>query len=228
MRTNFKQGLPAAHGSAQAGLAPVVIIIIALVVIGGGTFAIKKAADSTKATEEKAKQEQAAKDSAAQAEAAAAAEATKAARVLHIKLDEQNKSGQKGEATITQVGTSTVKVIVNITGKPSGVAQPAHIHLGSCPNPGAVKYPLTSVGKGASQTELPMTLDQLLSELPLAINVHKSAADIKTYTSCGDLKAENIKSAEATPAAPEKTADVTPKSTSVIYSASGFSPKTKQ
>jgi len=175
MRTNTKQGL-----------APLAVIIIALLVIGGGGYGLKKAVDKKTERKEKEKQEQVEKEKVEKEEAE---EAANAARTIHIKLDEQNKSGQKGEATITQIGTSTVKVIVNITGKPSGTAEPAHIHLGVCPKPDAVKYPLTNVDKGASQTEIPnLTLDELLAGLPLAINVHKSAADIKTYTACGNIE----------------------------------------
>src|SRR3989338_7507273 len=146
---------------------------------------------------------------------------------LQVTLGEQNKSGQNGQAVITQLGTSTVKVIVTIAGKPSSVAQPAHIHLGSCPTPGAVKYPLTNVGKGASQTEIPnMTLEQLLSELPLAINVHKSAAELKTYVACGDIVKEE-KMTETKNDAP-KTGAVAEmkKETKVNYTAAGFAPKT--
>ena len=115
--------------------------------------------------------------------------------MLKVTLGELNKSGQTGEALITGVGTDSIKVNITLTGKVSTAAQPAHIHIGACPKPDAVKYPLTNVEKGVSETTLPVTLDQLLSELPLAVNVHKSAADAKTYTSCGDIKAENITAA---------------------------------
>jgi plastocyanin len=160
---------------------------------------------------------------------------------VHLKLDEQNKSGQKGEVTITQIGTSTVKVIVSITGKPSKVPQPAHIHLGACPTPGAVKYPLTNIEKGASQTELQgVTLEKLLSELPLAVNVHKSEADAKVYTSCGNIenKKEEVSKGEEKKADAMKADSETKKETGkptaaeekkevkVNYTEGGFAPKT--
>jgi len=59
--------------------------------------------------------------------------------------------------------------------------------MGACPGVGAVKYPLTSIVNGASTTVLSVTLDQLKKELPLAINVHKSATEVSTYTACGPL-----------------------------------------
>ncbi len=183
--------------NSKQGLAPVAAIIIALIVIAGGGYGVKKAADSRSEKKAKEKAEQAEMMQKEQEEKEAKEKEEMMSRVIHVKLSEQNKSGQSGEATITQIGTSTVKVIVSITGKPSGMVQPAHIHLGACPTPGTVKYPLTSVEKGASQTEIQnLTLDDLLSGLPLAINVHKSAADIKTYTSCGDVKAENVMSGD--------------------------------
>lgn len=198
----------------KQGLAPLAAIIIGLIVLGGGGYAIKKSADGKK--EKKAKEEQAVAV-AKEAEKEALEKRLEAAigTSVHIKLDEQNKSGQKGEVTITQTGTSTVKVIVSITGKPSSVSQPAHIHVGACPNPGAVKYPLTNVEKGASQTDLPLTLAQLLSELPLAINVHKSAAEASVYTSCGNIASGTQANAEASG-----------KETKVSYTSAGFSPKT--
>ena len=104
--------------------------------------------------------------------------------MVKVTLDPQNNSGQSGTATITEV-QGKAKVILNLTGEPSKVAEPAHIHTGSCANLGGVKYPLTDVGNGASQTTLSVSLAQLLSE-PFAINVHKSAQDINVYVACGD------------------------------------------
>jgi len=105
---------------------------------------------------------------------------------ITIILSEQNDSEQSGTATLIEVD-GKVMVTVNTTGGMADVAQPAHIHVGECPEVGAVKYPLTNVVNGVSETTLDVTLDQLKSELPLGINVHKSAAESKIYTSCGDL-----------------------------------------
>ena len=103
-----------------------------------------------------------------------------------VTLLEQNKSGESGTATLSEVD-GKVKVTLNLTGAPAGVTQPAHIHVGKCPDVGAVKYPLTSPVKGVSETMLDVTLAQLKSELPLGINVHKSAEEAKVYVACGDL-----------------------------------------
>ena len=101
-----------------------------------------------------------------------------------VQLKEQNKSGETGTATITPQGSKT-QVALQIEGAPAE-AQPAHIHDGTCasldPKP---RIPLQNVVNGKSTT----TLDMPMSEVTKgAINVHKSASDIKTYVACADLK----------------------------------------
>lgn len=103
-----------------------------------------------------------------------------------VTLSQQNKSGESGTATLAEVD-GKVTVTLNLTGAPADVTQPAHIHVGACPDVGAVKYPLTSPVNGVSETVLDVTLDQLRSELPLGVNVHKSAKEVSVYVSCGDL-----------------------------------------
>lgn len=49
---------------------------------------------------------------------------------MTVKLDEQNKSGESGTATITPQGSKT-QIVLDIKGAPDA-AQPAHIHAGSC------------------------------------------------------------------------------------------------
>lgn len=106
--------------------------------------------------------------------------------VVTVELSEQNDSGESGTAKLTEVD-GKVYVSLSLTGAPADVMQPAHIHVGACPDVGAVKYPLTSPVNGASETVLDVTFDQLRSELPLGINVHKSDTEAKVYVSCGDL-----------------------------------------
>lgn len=103
-----------------------------------------------------------------------------------ISLAEQNDSGESGTASLTEEN-GNVRVVLTMTGAPKDVTQPAHIHVGACPDVGAVKYPLTFPVNGTSETMLEVNLDQLSSELPLAINVHKSGAEANVYVSCGDL-----------------------------------------
>lgn len=103
-----------------------------------------------------------------------------------VALAEQSNSKESGTAMLKEVN-GKVMVTLNVTGEPKGAIQPAHIHIGACPNPGAIKYPLTNVVDGKSETTLDVTMDKLREELPLAVNVHKSAAQSKVYVSCGNL-----------------------------------------
>ncbi|OGL72721.1 hypothetical protein A3F28_03290 [Candidatus Uhrbacteria bacterium RIFCSPHIGHO2_12_FULL_57_11] len=105
---------------------------------------------------------------------------------ITIVLSEQNDSGESGTSTISEAdGKITIRV--DLSGAPADVTQPAHIHLGSCADLGAVKYPLVFSVDGASTTTLEVSLSQLLSALPLAINVHKSGSEAGVYVSCGDI-----------------------------------------
>lgn len=108
---------------------------------------------------------------------------------LQVGLAEQNDSLQEGVATLVPEGSRT-RVIINIDGASAESVEPAHIHTGVCPTPSAVKYPLADVVNGTSETVLDISLEQLLAQLPLAINVHKSSKELKSYVSCGDFPDE--------------------------------------
>ena len=104
-----------------------------------------------------------------------------------VTLAAENSSGESGTVTLTEDNGKT-KVSLTVSGYATSVAQPAHIHVGSCPGVGAVKYPLTNVVNGKSETTIDVTIDQLKAIEPLAINVHKSQAEAGSYVSCGALK----------------------------------------
>jgi hypothetical protein len=104
-----------------------------------------------------------------------------------IALEQTGVSGQSGTAIFESAGDST-RVTITMIGKKSTVPQPSHIHLGKCPTPGNVKYPLNNVVDGKSVTTLAVKIDDLFSMLPLAVNVHKSVEEASIYTACGDLR----------------------------------------
>lgn len=106
---------------------------------------------------------------------------------MTISMMAQNNSEQSGTATLSEEN-GEVKVVLSLKGGSFTDPQPAHIHVGSCPTPGAVQFPLTDVVNGTSETMIKTTLAELKAKGPFAVNVHKSAADVKTYTSCGDIK----------------------------------------
>ncbi|HKX39723.1 MAG TPA: hypothetical protein VJO99_01085, partial [Burkholderiaceae bacterium] len=90
-------------------------------------------------------------------------------------------------ATLTPQGDKT-QVVIKLAGAPEGTPQPAHIHDGSCAKLDAKpRVPLQNVVGGNSTTTLDMKLADIMSKGG-AINVHKSAADLKTYVACGDMK----------------------------------------
>jgi len=94
--------------------------------------------------------------------------------------------GQSGVATVEDTAEGVV-VMLTLSGYDSTVPQPAHIHLGACPDVGGVEYPLSNVVDGSSSTTLDASYDDLMAGLPLAINVHKSGDEASVYTACGDL-----------------------------------------
>ncbi len=107
------------------------------------------------------------------------------------KMMEQNNSGQSGTVSFTvSPDGSTLTVEINISGG-SDVPQPAHIHKGSCDNLDPKPfYPLSNVVNGKSVTVITAAdiegLDYQNSN-QFAVNVHKSAAEVSTYVSCGDI-----------------------------------------
>ena len=114
--------------------------------------------------------------------------ASKGGKSITVKMGAQNKSGETGTAKLTAEGADKTRVEISLKGGPKGVDQPAHIHEGSCakldPKP---KQGLENVVDGKSTTVVPMSLADL-SKGGLAINVHKSKEDIKTYVSCGNIR----------------------------------------
>ena len=107
------------------------------------------------------------------------------AKSVNVRMHAQNKSGESGSAKLTPQGADKTRVEISLKGAPKGTPQPAHIHEGSCakldPKP---KYGLENVVDGKSSTVVPQGIDAVRG---MAINVHKSADDLKTYVSCGDI-----------------------------------------
>jgi hypothetical protein len=116
-----------------------------------------------------------------------------------VQLQAQNNSGESGTATLTDMGNNQTKVTLNLSGAPAGVAQPAHIHEGTCANLNPTpKYPLTNVMDGKSDTTVNVSLSSIMTG-GFAINVHKSAAEVSTYFSCGNIPASSGGSSQVAP-----------------------------
>lgn len=134
---------------------------------------------------------------------------------LLVNLKPVGESGVKGFAALsfTKLGTTTsvtgsttgsVKVRIELwdkqmkpmlaelsstspTSTPTTTARPAHIHSGTCASTGAVKWALNPVVNGRSETVVDVSLHDLLNG-PYYVNVHKSATELQTTISCGDIK----------------------------------------
>ena len=104
-----------------------------------------------------------------------------------IPLDTLNDSGVTGSVTLVDVGPNRTRVDVDVE-PGDNPDMPAHIHPGTCanlvPQP---KYPLLNVVSGASSTVVPASMTELLGG-DLAINLHRSNEDLRTYTACADLR----------------------------------------
>jgi len=171
----------------KRGFAPIIALIIILLALGGGGayYAVKKQKErNVPPGKEEVKETK--KDN----------ETAKKTSVT-LSLNALNDSGQKGTAVLTDVDGIKTKVVVEVGSGPAGIAQPAHIHLGACPSPGAVTYPLKNVVNGRSETMLDVALITLKEKLPLALNVHKSAEGAKVYVACGDLPKEEFDKLDA-------------------------------
>lgn len=103
-----------------------------------------------------------------------------------ITLRTLNASGVTGTVSFGDLGGRTgVEIAVNPGGNPD---MPAHIHPGTCDNlTPQPKYPLENVKNGASKTVVPASINELFAG-NLAVNVHKSNDDLKTYTACVEIK----------------------------------------
>ena len=110
-----------------------------------------------------------------------------AAATKTVSLATLNGSGVSGTATLTDAGNGQTQVVIKVDAA-GNADMPAHVHPGTCatldPKP---KYPLSDVKDGASTTTIAVALADL-TKSAFAVNLHKSADDIKTYTACGDIK----------------------------------------
>jgi hypothetical protein len=102
-----------------------------------------------------------------------------------ITLRTLNDSGVTGTVSFGDLGGRTgVEIAVDPGGNPD---MPAHIHPGTCDNlTPQPKYPLLNVKNGVSKTVVPASIDELFAG-NLAVNVHKSNDDLKTYTACVEI-----------------------------------------
>lgn len=158
----------------------VVIVVLGIVVIGGGyfLFASNSATSPDQATTAEHESEEVMEDE----------DNDSMSKTMTVVLNEQNDSGQAGSASLIEKNGKTKVVILELDDFIAGVSQPAHLHSGTCLALGEVSYPLTNLIDGNSETVLDVDLNTLISDFPLALNVHKSTDEAGVYVACGDLK----------------------------------------
>lgn len=122
--------------------------------------------------------------------------------VTFVQLKEQNNSTQFGTAELRATSNGTWVTIYLTSGGSYGMPgtgypgtstdpEPAHFHMGQCGsslNPD-VLHSLNGVVEGSSSTMLNVSYTHLRDELlagHIAINIHKSQTEAKTYVACGD------------------------------------------
>jgi hypothetical protein len=103
-----------------------------------------------------------------------------------IAMHALNDSGQIGSATITDVG-GKVLITVKLTGEPSTASEPSHVHFGRCPLIKAIPaYNVGPILDGKAESVVDLSWAEINSG-KYALNVHKSASDMGTYMSCGNI-----------------------------------------
>ncbi len=107
--------------------------------------------------------------------------------IATVTLAEENNSGVSGTATLTDNDDGTTTVRVRLRGGPKGGVHPEHLHEGTCKGTiPTVRYPLNDIVDDESETRIDATLDDL-SQVPLFINVHKSADELDVVIACGGV-----------------------------------------
>lgn len=108
------------------------------------------------------------------------------ARALTLELAAQNGSGQSGTAQLTADGEKT-RIVVELANSPD-VAQPSHVHEGTCDEIGDVIAPLENVVDGRAESVVDMSLAEL-QRGGLIVHAHKSEAEYDTSVACAEIPA---------------------------------------
>jgi len=117
--------------------------------------------------------------------ASAAIAPASAAKPLQVHLVAQNASGETGTVTMLD---GPLGLIVHVRVNEMTLAQPAHIHKGTCAKLDVKPaYPLTTIADGQSQSTIPGATIALVTGQPYAVNVHKSTKDVATYVACANI-----------------------------------------
>lgn len=124
---------------------------------------------------------------------------------VDLDIESPTKQGEDWDANLTSAtnpsvrGTAEARVLsgqttvtIALTGAPTGVAMPWHIHSGGCGSGGPIvgnpaSYPPITVGNDGRATGTAKITVQLDEAQSYHVNVHQSAENMGTIIACGDL-----------------------------------------
>ncbi len=123
-------------------------------------------------------------------ETAADAEAGDMMEGTSVALAPKNESGLAGTAVLTSAGGDSLSVELSLSGVEDGESYPAHVHEGSCQEPGGVVSGLTEVtADGTTGTSTTRVPDPRAgdAEGPFLVMAHLPDG---TPAACGDIPTE--------------------------------------
>ena len=101
-------------------------------------------------------------------------------------LRSEGGSGENGTVALKPLGQQTA-VEVHVVNVPAGVSQTVHIHEGTCAKVAPqVKYPLSPVIDGTSESIIDVPLDKLLAT-PLVVHVHRTYKQERSSVACASI-----------------------------------------
>jgi hypothetical protein len=105
-------------------------------------------------------------------------------QALTLDLAAQSDSGESGTARLTAEGEKT-RIVVEVANAPE-VAQPSHVHEGTCDDIGTVIAPLENIVEGRAESVVDMSLGELRRG-GLIVHAHKSEAEYETSVACAEI-----------------------------------------
>ncbi|MEK7209060.1 MAG: hypothetical protein AAB677_02275 [Patescibacteria group bacterium] len=108
---------------------------------------------------------------------------------LIVRLQAVNGSNLAGQAKIEE-NDGQARVLIELTGAPREVSQPAFLQRGTCSALGESIYTLSLVIDGASETTLTVALAAITDNLPLAVSIYKSAT-LNDNVACGEITTDD-------------------------------------
>ncbi len=103
-------------------------------------------------------------------------------RSVKLELGEREAECQYGEATLTALDRNTTQVILELFDGPEQ-PQAAHLHDGTCRDPGEVVHELNTLDNGRSQTRVDAALEELV-KAGLVLGIHRSTEESSEHVLC--------------------------------------------